>query len=168
MFKYQLIFTKGVNLYHNNIHDILLSFYITSGEMSITSFSPAVIPITKSYAYQKVLQSFFQPCHVKLCCCDANSHNYLLSFFTCRSYADCDHDNKLDVHQFSSAMHFIERRLLGHDIVKQNDINATQRKEAVTLPKMTMKEKLQIKEIFQYYDVNNENCIQSKLVQNLN
>lgn len=61
-------------------------------------------------------------------------------------------------------MHFIERRLLGHDIVKQNDINATQSKEAVTLPKMTMKEKLQIEEIFQYYDVNNENCIQSKLV----
>ena len=88
-------------------------------------------------------------------------------FILFRKLSDITRDNKLDVFEFSLAMHFIELKLMGVEIPKQNDITITDCKEVV-VPKMTLEEKQQIKDIFEYADTNSQGFLESKSINMTN
>ena len=79
-----------------------------------------------------------------------------------RKLADVTRDNKLDVSEFSLAMHFIELKLLGGEIPKQSDVINVENNQDVVLPIISVEEKQKINSIFAYTDKNSQGFLESK------
>ncbi|CAB4031203.1 Leucine-rich repeat flightless-interacting 2, partial [Paramuricea clavata] len=79
--------------------------------------------------------------------------------------SDITRDNKLDVFEFSLAMHFIELKLMGGEIPKQNDIAIADNNHEVVFPIITEEEKQQIQDIFEYADGNSQGFLEIDIVK---
>jgi Ca2+-binding EF-hand superfamily protein len=64
-------------------------------------------------------------------------------------------------------MHFIELKLMGGEIPKQNDITIAHNNQEVVFPIITVEEKQQIKDIFEYADGNSQGFLESKSTTNI-
>lgn len=80
-----------------------------------------------------------------------------------RKLSDVTHDNKLDVFEFSIAMHLIEQKLCDQEIPKQLDsfVFANHTKEVI-IPLMAKTEKNQLEKIFEQKDTNSQGYLESK------
>ena len=63
-------------------------------------------------------------------------------------------------------MHFIELKLMGGEIPKLNDILVPDNYKEVMLPIITVQEKQQINEVFEYTDANLQHFLGSKMILN--
>lgn len=59
-------------------------------------------------------------------------------------------DNKLDVFEFSLAMHFVELKLTGGEIPRENNIGPVENCQEVVFPVITLQDKQRIKDIFEH------------------
>ena len=80
-----------------------------------------------------------------------------------RKLSDVTHDNKLDVFEFSIAMHLIEQKLCDQEIPKQLDssVFANHTKEVI-IPVMAKIEKNQLEKVFEQKDTNSQGYLESK------
>ncbi|XP_028404731.1 actin cytoskeleton-regulatory complex protein pan1-like isoform X2 [Dendronephthya gigantea] len=79
--------------------------------------------------------------------------------------SDITRDNKLDVFEFSLAMHFIEMKLSGKEIPKQNSIVNDENKEEVLIPETTQEDRQRIKDIFDNADTISQGALTMNIVK---